>query len=98
VSCGESTSQLTFFDTLNCGLRQLQRHEIAVKLVELRPQPKDIEVFEKVHKRDHVPMAVEKLAGKTKFVATTVLGSLRKGRLPSIASRRFISPRWGPWM
>jgi uncharacterized protein (TIGR02118 family) len=39
------------------------------------PQPKDVEVFERVYKRDHVPMAVEKLAGETKIVATTVLGS-----------------------
>jgi hypothetical protein len=48
---------------------------MAVKLVVLYPQPKDVEAFERLYKRDDVPMAVEKLAGKTKIVATKVLGS-----------------------
>ena len=48
---------------------------MAVKLVVLYRQPKDVEAFERLYKRDHVPMAVEKLAGKTKIVATKVLGS-----------------------
>lgn len=46
-----------------------------VKLVVIYPRPKDIQAFETVYSRDHVPMAVEKLAGKTKLVATRVLGS-----------------------
>jgi uncharacterized protein (TIGR02118 family) len=36
---------------------------------------KDIESFERVHKNEHVPMAVEKLAGKTKIVASKIVGS-----------------------
>jgi hypothetical protein len=48
---------------------------MAVKLVVLYPRPKDVETFETVYNRDHVPMAVDKLAGKTKIVATKVLGS-----------------------
>ena len=48
---------------------------MAVKLVVLYPCPKDVEAFERVYKRDHVPMAGEKLAGKTKIVATKMLGS-----------------------
>jgi uncharacterized protein (TIGR02118 family) len=47
----------------------------AVKFVVIYPRPKDIEAFEKLYQTEHVPMAVEKLAGKTKFVATKVLGS-----------------------
>jgi len=39
--------------------------KLAVKLVILYPRPKDVEAFERVCKRDHVPMAGEKLAGKT---------------------------------
>ena len=39
------------------------------------PRPTDIEAFEKVYQDKHVPMAVEKLVGKTKFVATKVVGS-----------------------
>jgi uncharacterized protein (TIGR02118 family) len=39
------------------------------------PRPTDIEAFEKVYQNEHVPLAVEKLGGKTKFVATKVLAS-----------------------
>lgn len=48
---------------------------MAVKLIVMYPRPKDIEAFETVYKTEHVPMAVEKLAGKTKIVATRVIGS-----------------------
>ena len=48
---------------------------MAVKLVVIYPRPKDIEAFEHVYHHEHVPMAVDKLAGKTKIVATKVLGS-----------------------
>ncbi len=46
-----------------------------VKLIVIYPRPKDIEAFEKIYQNEHVPMAVAKLAGKTKMVATKVLGS-----------------------
>ncbi len=46
-----------------------------VKLLVIYPRPKDIEVFEKLYQEEHVPMAVDKLAGKTKFVATKVLAT-----------------------
>jgi uncharacterized protein (TIGR02118 family) len=46
-----------------------------VKLVVMYPRPKDVDAFEKVYQTEHVPMAVEKLAGKTKLVATKVNGS-----------------------
>ncbi len=45
------------------------------KLVVLYPRPKNIDAFEEVYQKEHVPMAVKKLAGKTKFVATKVVGS-----------------------
>ena len=48
---------------------------MAVKLVVIYPRPKDVEAFEAVYNQDHVPMAVAKLGGKTKIVATRVLGS-----------------------
>jgi uncharacterized protein (TIGR02118 family) len=47
----------------------------AVKLVVMYPRPKDIEAFEKLYQSEHVPMAVEKLKGKTKLVATKVTAS-----------------------
>lgn len=46
-----------------------------VKLVVIYPRPKDVEAFEKVYQNEHVPMAVEKLTGKTRIVATKVLSS-----------------------
>jgi uncharacterized protein (TIGR02118 family) len=46
-----------------------------VKFMVIYPRPKDIEAFEKVYQEKHVPMAVEKMVGKTKFVATKVLDS-----------------------
>ena len=46
-----------------------------VKFMVIYPRPTDIEAFEKVYQDEHVPMAVEKLGGKTKFVATKVLAS-----------------------
>jgi uncharacterized protein (TIGR02118 family) len=46
-----------------------------VKLVVMYPRPKDIDAFEKLYQSEHVPMAVENLKGKTKFVATKVTAS-----------------------
>ena len=46
-----------------------------VKLIVIYPRPKDIEAFEKIYQNEHVPLAVAKLVGKTKMVATKVLAS-----------------------
>jgi uncharacterized protein (TIGR02118 family) len=46
-----------------------------VKLIVMYPRPKDINAFEKLYQTEHVPMAVAKLAGKTKFVATKINAS-----------------------
>jgi len=46
-----------------------------VKLVVIYPQPKDIHAFEKIYQNEHVPLAAAKLGGKTKIVATKILGS-----------------------
>jgi uncharacterized protein (TIGR02118 family) len=48
---------------------------MAVKLVVIYPRPQDVDAFEKVYKHQHVPMAVEKFAGKTKIVASKIVGS-----------------------
>lgn len=47
----------------------------SIKLVVMYPPPKDVTEFERRYAAEHVPMAVEKLAGKTKLVGTRVLGS-----------------------
>jgi uncharacterized protein (TIGR02118 family) len=45
------------------------------KLIVAYPRPLDVEAFDKVYLEEHVPLAVAKLTGKTKIVATKVLGS-----------------------
>ena len=51
------------------------------KLIVIYPRPTDIDAFDKVYSEEHVPMAVEKLSGKTRIVATKVIGS-PQGLLP----------------
>ena len=46
-----------------------------VKLIVVYPRPTDVDAFEKVYQNEHVPLAVAKLGGKTKIVATKILGS-----------------------
>src|SRR5579862_437243 len=48
---------------------------MSAKLIVLYPPPKDVQEFENAYQNQHVPMAVAKLPGKTKIVATKVLGS-----------------------
>ena len=45
------------------------------KLVVIYPCPKDVDAFEKIYQTEHVPMAVAKLGGKSKIVATKILDS-----------------------
>ncbi|MGH8509439.1 MAG: EthD family reductase [Gammaproteobacteria bacterium] len=46
-----------------------------VKLIVMYPRPRDIDAFEKLYQEEHVPMAVKKLFGKTRFVATKVMAT-----------------------
>jgi uncharacterized protein (TIGR02118 family) len=47
----------------------------SVKLIVAYPQPKDASAFEKIYQKEHVPMAISKLPGKIKMVATKILQS-----------------------
>jgi len=47
----------------------------SAKLIVIYPRPKDLKAFDDVYQTQHVPLAVEKLNGKTKVVSTRVLGS-----------------------
>lgn len=51
------------------------------KLIVMYPTPTDVRVFEQRYANEHVPMAVEKLAGKTRFVASLIKASV--GNEPS---------------
>lgn len=42
------------------------------KLIVMYPQPTNLDEFEQRYANEHVPMAVEKLAGKTRFVASLI--------------------------
>lgn len=53
-----------------------------IKVVVIYPRPKDVSAFENAYTKEHVPMAVEKLKGKTKLVATKVIGSPQGGFAP----------------
>jgi len=45
----------------------------SAKFIVAYPMPKDVEAFEAVYQKEHVPLAVASLTGKTKIVATKVL-------------------------
>jgi uncharacterized protein (TIGR02118 family) len=47
----------------------------SAKFIVAYPMPKDVEAFEAVYQKEHVPVAVASLTGKTKIVATKVLQS-----------------------
>ena len=47
----------------------------SVKLIVAYPEPKDVQSFEAIYQKEHVPMAIANLVGKTKIVATKVLQS-----------------------
>jgi uncharacterized protein (TIGR02118 family) len=47
----------------------------SAKLIVAYPQPRDVDAFEAVYLKEHVPMAIANLEGKTKIVATRVLQS-----------------------
>ena len=45
------------------------------KIVVIYPRPTDVDAFEKLYVDEHVPLAVEKIKGMTKFAATKVVGT-----------------------
>ena len=55
---------------------------IVAKLIVMYPTPADAEVFEQRYAQEHVPMAVEKLAGKTRFVASLIKSSPGREQAP----------------
>ena len=64
------------------------------KLIVMYPHPKNADQFESVYHNEHVPMAVAKLSGKTKIVATRVLDSDQSpSRFHRIAEIHFPSIR-----
>jgi uncharacterized protein (TIGR02118 family) len=54
----------------------------AMKIVVLYPPPEDEAAFEKVYIEEHIPMAVVKLGGKTKMVATKMQPGLDGSKAP----------------
>ena len=54
----------------------------AAKLIVMYPTPTDVAVFERRYEHEHVPMAVEKLAGKIRFDANLVTSAPGKTQAP----------------
>jgi uncharacterized protein (TIGR02118 family) len=52
------------------------------KVIVMYPTPADVDLFEQRYAEEHVPMAVEKLAGKTRFVASLVKASVGQEQAP----------------
>ena|ERR1700685_4414448 len=48
---------------------------MAIKLIVAYPKPTDLDAFEKIYHEQHMPLAAEKLDGKTKIVLSKILGS-----------------------
>jgi hypothetical protein len=69
----------------------------AAKLVVIYPVPTDLEKFERLYLEQHVPMAVDRLAGKTKIVATKCLVRRKVAPHRSIGLQRSISLRCRPY-
>jgi uncharacterized protein (TIGR02118 family) len=54
----------------------------AAKLIVMYPVPIDLDTFERRYAEEHVPMAVEKLAGKTRFVASLIVSNADQTAAP----------------
>ncbi len=54
----------------------------AAKLIVMYPTPTDVTVFERRYELEHVPMAVEKLAGKIRFDANLVTSAPGQAQAP----------------
>lgn len=54
----------------------------AAKLIVMYPIPTDVAVFERRYEHEHVPLAVEKLAGKIRFDANLVTSEPGKAHAP----------------
>jgi uncharacterized protein (TIGR02118 family) len=47
----------------------------STKLIVAYPPPKDVQAFEAAYQKEHVPMAIANLVGKTRIVSTKILQS-----------------------
>jgi hypothetical protein len=65
----------------------------SAKLIVAYPKPTDVEAFEAVYQKEHVPRTIANLHGKTEIVATTVLQSAQ-GSPPFYRTPRYISLLW----
>ena len=62
------------------------------KIVVIYPRPTDVDAFEKLYVEEHVPLAVEKIKGPTKFVATKVVGTADGSTPPFYRIAEFYFP------
>ena len=55
---------------------------VETKIVVIYPRPTDVDAFEKAYVEEHIPLAMEKIKGVTKFAATKILGTADGGTAP----------------
>jgi hypothetical protein len=67
-----------------------------VKLVVIYPRPKDVDVFERVYREEHVPLAVGNWVGRPRS-SQPRYSPHRKVPLPSTGWQKFIFLRSKPW-
>lgn len=53
-----------------------------IKVVVIYPRPTDVDAFEKAYLEEHVPLAMEKIKGMSRFSATKVVGTPDGGTPP----------------
>jgi uncharacterized protein (TIGR02118 family) len=71
----KTEARLSYYNFYAASSTRKEPLMAAVKLIVIYPVPKDIDAFEKVYQEEHIPMAIEKLAGKTRLVATKAIAS-----------------------
>ena len=46
-----------------------------LRIVVIYPRPTDVDVFEKAYLEEHIPLAMEKIKGPLRFVASKMIGT-----------------------
>jgi uncharacterized protein (TIGR02118 family) len=46
-----------------------------LKITVIYPRPTDVDAFEKAYVEEHIPLAMEKIKGPTRFVASKAIGT-----------------------
>lgn len=62
------------------------------KIMVIYPRPTDVDAFEKAYVDEHIPLAMEKIKGLSKFAATKVVGTPDGSTPPYLSNRGIVLP------